>query len=485
MKNANELTSLSLERAASLLSRGEISSRELTEAYVQRTETEDNGVGAYITFCAKAAIEQADSADRAIKAGSAFPLTGIPYALKDNICTRGVRTTCASKMLEGFIPPYDATVSQILNEQNAVLLGKTNMDEFSMGSSTENSALKRTVNPINEFHVPGGSSGGSAAAVAAREASFALGSDTGGSVRLPSSFCGVVGMMPTYGTVSRYGLIAFASSLDRIGPITRSVRDNACVLSELCVKDMRDSTSVGISDRELLRGADNGVKGMHLAIPTELFGDDISSDVRAAVENAARIYEKCGASVDLISVPSVSLALSAYYIISSAEASSNLARYDGVRYGYRSECGESLDAVYKNTRSYALGDEVKRRIMLGTHVLSSGYRDEYYKKALSAKAEVRADFDLLFTKYDALLSPVYPTSAPLLGTLEEDRKQQYRNDALTVPASIAGTPALSLPCGKDKSGLPIGLQIMGGAFSERKLYRIGYTLECETKGGRT
>jgi len=483
MNTGRSISALSLtaEKAARLLHEKEISPSELCDIFLLQIKEKEPSVGAFLTVCEEDARSFAQKADTAIKNGTAYPLTGIPFALKDNICTKGIRTTCASRMLESFVPPYDATVARILKDQNAVLLGKLNMDEFSMGSTGENSALGRTVNPIDTSRVAGGSSGGPAAAVAAGEALFALGSDTGGSIRLPCSFCGAVGMSPTYGTVSRYGLIAFASSLDRIGPVTKTVRDNAFVLSELCKKDPLDSTSVGIGDCNLLCSIEDGVSGMHLAVPRELT-EDLSPEVREAFGKAVSALEGLGASIDMISLRSAKHALGAYYIISSAEASSNLARYDGVRYGYRSGEVSSLDSFYKRNRSDSLGKEVQGRILLGTRVLSADCYADYYKKAMITAAKVKDEFDLLFSKYDAVISPTSPTVAPLLDTASEDRLRTYQNDIFTVLASIAGIPALSLPCKRKEGELPVGIQIMGRAFDERRLYRIGYALEAETEG---
>lgn len=478
MPTDSTLTALSLSEASNALKSGKISSLELTEAYLSSIEKQDSDISAYITVCKDQALLSARAADDAIKSGNASPLTGIPYALKDNLCTKGIRTTCASKMLRNFVPPYNAAVYEALCRSNAVLLGKTNMDEFSMGASTESSCFGMTKNPIDRSRIPGGSSGGSAAAVAANEALFALGSDTGGSVRQPAALCGVVAMNPTYGAVSRYGLIAFASSLDRVGMITKNVTDNAILLSHLCCRDKKDSTSVGISE-DLTKGIDKGVRGMHLAIISELTFDHSSPPVKNSVLTSAKILEELGATVDIISLPYLDLALSAYYIISSAEASSNLARYDGIRFGERAMSEGSLDEYFKATRSEAFGDEVKRRIVLGTHLLSGEFREAYYKKALAARHHITESLLSVFEKYDALLSPTYPTVAPKFGSLFAD--SVYENDIMTVLQSIAGIPSLTLPCSLDKDGLPIGIQISGKPFSEPLLYRIGYSLESEVK----
>lgn len=471
----SKLTSLTLTDAADLLKSRKISSVELTDAYLDNIEKNDPDISAYITVCRESARLSALSADNAINCGKISLLTGIPYALKDNLCTSGIRTTCASKMLKDFIPPYNATVYDTLRKENAVLLGKTNMDEFSMGSSTENSFFGRTKNPIDTSRIPGGSSGGSAAAVAANEALFAIGSDTGGSVRQPAALCGVVAMNPTYSAISRYGLIAFASSLDRVGTITKNVKDNAYLLSRLCKKDEKDSTNIGIT-QDLLLGIDSGVSNMHLAVIENLLSH-ASEDVKNAVLSSARTLEKLGAMVDMISFSDIELALSAYYIISSAEASSNLARYDGIRYGERFDNSDSLEEYFKASRSNALGDEVKRRIIIGTQLLTGEFREKYYKKALSAKQRIKESFLDIFKKYDAILSPTYPTVAPKADDLSSS--SVYENDIMTVPQSVAGIPSLTLPCSLDKNGLPIGIQISGAPFSEQTLYRIGYALESE------
>lgn len=474
----NDLTFLSIEKAARLLRERRISARELTEAHLSAIEENDEKIGAYLTVCKETALMAAEDADSAPASGGAYSLRGIPYALKDNICTRSIRTTCASRMLSDFIPPYNAFVVELLNRESAVMLGKTNMDEFSMGSFCENSAFMTTRNPLSFDRVPGGSSGGSAAAVASGMAMFALGSDTGGSVRLPAAFCGIVGMMPTYGAISRNGLIAFASSIDRIGPLTRTVKDNATVFSLLAKKDYGDSTSVGVDNNDMLSGIEDGVSGMRFAIPREMLSEDVSEEIRSAVLNAAETLKKLGAHIDTISLPCIEKALSAYYIISSAEASSNLARYDGVRYGYRSVSSDSTEAFYKKNRSEAFGDEVKRRIILGTHVLSEDQKNSYYCAAMSAREHVKREFEKAFDRFDALLAPVYPKLPPLIGEVSPKDECVYKNDALTVPASIAGIPSVTLPCGVCE-GLPVGIQIMGKQFSERKLYRIAYALERE------
>ena len=415
-------------------------------------------------------------------AGEGTALTGIPAGIKDNMCTKGIRTTCASKMLADYVPPYDAHVIERLQDEGYVLLGKLNMDEFAMGSTTENSAMGVTKNPCDTTRVPGGSSGGSAAAVAACEAAYTLGSDTGGSIRQPAAFCGVVGMKPTYGRVSRYGLVAFASSLDQIGPLTRDVRDNALVLSAIAGHDKRDATSVEIGVDDYLAGLQSGVAGMRIGLPEEFFGDGIAPDVKEAVLAAADTLAAMGAELVQVKMPSLDHALSAYYVISSAEASSNLARFDGVRYGYRAADFADMDELYQKSRSEGFGSEVKRRIMLGTYALSSGYYDAYYKKALQVRSLVRADFDAAFEKCDCILSPVAPTVAYKIGEKTSDPLEMYLGDAYSVPVNIAGVPALSLPCGTGEGGMPVGMQLIGPAFSEAMLYRVGYAFENRGRG---
>ncbi len=463
------------------LASGEYSSVELTCAYLSEIASKEKEIGAYITVNKDEAIAAAMEADRnKTAADPSLPLAGIPMAIKDNICTKGILTTCASKMLSDYVPPYDACVVEKLKSAGAIILGKLNMDEFAMGSSTENSAFKITHNPLDTTRVPGGSSGGSAAAVAAHEACYTLGSDTGGSIRQPAAFCGVVGMKPTYGCVSRYGLVAFASSLDQIGPITLDVLDNAKVLSIISGNDCRDATSIRGSYPDFTSQIDMDVKGLKIGIPKEFFEDGISGSVKNAVLGAAKIYEGTGAVLKEVSMPSIDSALAAYYIISSAEASSNLARFDGVRYGYRTKEFSDITELYKKSRSEGFGDEVKRRIMLGTFALSSGYYDAYYKKALAVRSMIMSDFDAAFSDCDVILTPVAPTTAYKLGEMTSDPLLMYLGDAYSVPVNIAGVPALSLPCGQDSEGLPVGMQLIGKAFSEPLLYRMGYAFERET-----
>ena len=481
--NIIDMTVAALSQA---LTGRQLSSLEATQAYLASMDAREPEIGAYITPTPQLALEQAAAVDRRRAAGEVLsPLAGIPAAVKDNICTKGVPTTCASKMLSNFIPPYSASVMDRLKE--LVLLGKANMDEFAMGSTTENSYFHPTRNPRKTDRVPGGSSGGSAAAVAAREAAFALGSDTGGSIRQPAAFCGVVGMKPTYGAVSRYGLVAFASSLDQIGPLTRTVEDNALVLDAIAGWDPRDSTSVRRESPSNLSRLREGVRGMKVALPKEYFGQGLSPAIREAVLDAARRFEALGAQIVETSMPSLDSALPAYYILSSAEASSNLARFDGIKYGYRSENSGDIEELYQHSRSEGFGREVQRRIMLGTFALSAGYYDAYYKKALQVRALISRDFDRILSDCAFVLSPVAPTTAYRLGEKTADPLEMYLGDIYTVPVNIAGLPSLSLPCGTDGEGLPIGMQLIGRAFDEPLLYRAGYAFEeslASTKGGR-
>ena len=478
----SELTERTIFEHAEALRKKEYSSVQLTQAYLEQIDKKDKTIGAYITVTADRAIESAKAFDEGRCSDSEIsPLAGIPCGIKDNMCTKGIKTTCASKMLGGYIPPYSAHVVEKLEKSGAVILGKLNMDEFAMGSTTENSAFKVCRNPLDIDRVPGGSSGGSAAAVAAREAVYTLGSDTGGSIRQPASFCGVVGMKPTYGSVSRYGLVAFASSLDQIGPITSTVLDNALVLNAIVGHDKRDATSVKRVYNDFTADIKNGVKGMKIGVPEEFFGEGISDDVRKAVLAATDIYRALGAELVSVSMPSIDYALSAYYVISSAEASSNLARFDGVRYGYRCDDYSNIDELYRKSRSEGFGSEVKKRIMLGTFALSSGYYDAYYKKALQVRSLVRKDFDEAFGKCDFIISPVTPTVAYKIGEKTGDSLQMYMGDAYSVPVNIAGIPALTLPCGIGEGGMPVGMQLIGPAFSEGLLYRAGFAFESTGK----
>lgn len=472
------ITGCTVYELSEKLKKREISAVQVAEAYLEKIKEKDSVIGAYLTITEEKALEAARKADKCFADGEGItPLTGIPAGIKDNICTKDILTTCASKMLGNFIPPYDAYVIKKLKEQQTVLLGKLNMDEFAMGGTTENSSYHITRNPRNTECVPGGSSGGSAAAVAADEAAFTLGSDTGGSIRQPAAFCGVVGMKPTYGSVSRNGLVAFASSLDQIGPLTKDVRDNALVLNALTGHDSGDSTSVSREYKDYTVGLESGVKGMRIALPKEFFDKGISKEVKDSVLAAAKIYEGLGAEIIETSMTSLSWALPAYYVISSAEASSNLSRFDGVRYGYRTENYTNMEELYKNTRSEGFGREVKRRIMLGSFALSAGYYDAYYKKALQVRTLIVQDFQKVFSGCDCILTPVAPTAAYKLGEKSENPLEMYMGDICTVPVNIAGLPALSLPCGETAEGLPIGMQLIGSAFGEQTLYRAAYAFE--------
>ncbi len=480
----NEILNMPVTLLTEKIADKQLSSKEITEAYLENINKTDSEIGAYLTVTAESAIKTAEETDKKIAAGEKLgTLAGIPGGIKDNMCTKGVKTTCASKMLENFVPCYSSTAVEKLNEQGFVMLGKLNMDEFAMGSTNENSYFKPVKNPVNTERVPGGSSGGSAAAVAAKEAAFTLGSDTGGSIRQPAAFCGVVGMKPTYGTVSRYGLVAFASSLDQIGPLTKNVKDNALILNAIAGHDPKDATCIGGGRPDYTAEIGKDVKGMTVGLPMEFFGDGVSADVKDAVLAAAKRYEKLGANIEEVKLPSLKHALSAYYVISSAEASSNLARFDGIRYGYRSENAETLDDIYKNSRSEGFGPEVQRRIMLGTFALSSGYYDAYYKKALQVRTLVVRDYNKVFEKCDFILSPVAPTTAYKLGEKTDNPLEMYMGDIYSVPINIAGVPSLSLPCGKDGDNMPIGMQLIGKPLGEATLYRAGYAFETDYAGG--
>ncbi len=462
------------------LGKREVSAVEAARAYLDEIARRDGEIHAYLTVTEEEALAAAQAADKARGCGEALsPLAGVPVALKDNLCTKGIRTTCASRMLENFIPPYDSAVVEQLYAARAVPLGKVNMDEFAMGSSTENSAFFPTRNPADPSRVPGGSSGGSAAAVAAGEAALAIGSDTGGSIRQPAAFCGVVGMKPTYGLVSRYGLVAFASSLDQIGPLARTAADCALAMNVLAGHDRRDATSLCAPKEDYLAGLDAGVGGLRIALPKEYFGEGIQPAVKDAVLAAARRFEAMGAKVGEVSFPTLDDALPAYYVLSSAEASSNLARFDGVRYGRRSAEARDIAELYRRSRSEGFGAEVKRRILLGTFVLSAGYADAYYKQALRARTLIARDFADIFQNYDIILSPVAPTTAYRLGEKTADPMQMYLGDVYTVPVNIAGLPAVSLPCGKDEEGLPVGMQLIGPALGEKRLLQAAHAFQTE------
>ena len=464
---------------AELLKQRKLSSVELTKQYLARIEKADAQIGSYITVCPDDALAAAGKADERIAKGEATLLTGIPVGIKDNICTEGITTTCASKMLYNFVPPYDATVTKRLKNEGAVILGKLNMDEFAMGSSTESSYFKKTKNPYDLTRVPGGSSGGSAASVSADLAPYALGSDTGGSIRQPAAFCGNVGLKPTYGLVSRFGLIAFASSLDQIGSFTKDVTDCAIVLNAIAGYDKMDSTSVDADKTDYTKALGLPLKGMKIGVPKQYLESGIQTEIKEAVENAIKVYEMLGAECEECSLPLSKYALPAYYLISSAEASSNLARFDGIKYGYRAEEYHGLTDLYEITRSEGFGEEVKRRIMLGTYALSSGYYDAYYKKAQQVRGLIKRDFAACFEKYDVLLTPTTPTTAYKFGE-KSDPVAMYMGDICTVAVNIAGLPAISIPAGLDKKGMPIGIQLIANSFDERKLLTAAFAYERET-----
>ncbi len=476
-KRLMELYELTAHEAAAKLRAREVSSVDLTRAYLDRIDRVDPGIHAYLRVMRDEALVMAAEADQRLAAGDGHvgPLTGIPIALKDLLATRGLETTAGSRMLAGYIPPYSATVVERLRDAGAVFLGKTNMDEFAMGSSNEYSAYGSALNPWDTARVPGGSSGGSAAAVAADEAAIALGSDTGGSIRQPGALCGVVGLKPTYGRVSRYGLIAFASSLDQIGPLSKDVTDAATLLGAIAGRDQRDSTSVDAPVPDYVAALEGGVRGLRLAVPREYFVEGMQPGMEGMVRSAIETLEELGASVGEVSLPSTNHGLATYYIIAPAEASANLARFDGVRYGY-AHPSETLWEAYGKTRDEGFGPEVKRRIMIGTYALSSTYYDAYYVKAQKIRTMVKADFDRVFADYDAILAPTSPTTAWPLGAKMDDPVQMYLSDACTLPVNIAGLPGISVPCGL-LDGLPTGLQIITPAFTEDLLLRIAYTYE--------
>ncbi len=476
-----KLHELTVGEAGRLLHRREVSSREITRAVLERITACDARIGAYLTVTAELAMAQAEAADRRIAAGEAGPLTGIPIAVKDLICTDGVPTTCGSRILEHFVPPYDATVIGKLNAAGAVMVGKLNMDEFAMGSTCEHSAFKPTRNPWNPDLIPGGSSGGSAAAVSADMCLAALGSDTGGSIRQPAAHCGVVGLKPTYGRVSRYGLVAFASSLDQIGPLTKDVTDCALVLGAIAGHDPADSTSVPREVPDYTGFLQAGIEGMRLGLPREYYGaEGLDPEVAAAVRGAVARLEAMGAKTVEVSLPHARYAVAAYYIIAPAEASSNLARYDGVKYGLRSADGETLIDMYRRTRSLGFGPEVQRRILIGTYCLSAGYYDAYYRKANRVRTLIGRDFEQAFAGCDAIVAPVTPTAAFAIGEKVDNPLQMYLSDIFTLSANMAGIPGMSLPCGFTADGRPIGLQLMGRRFDEGTLLRLGYNFEQAT-----
>jgi aspartyl-tRNA(Asn)/glutamyl-tRNA(Gln) amidotransferase subunit A len=472
---------LTIHQAHQLLKDKKLSSVELTKDCLERVKEVEPKVRAFVTVTEELALKQAEDADRRIAKGDINPLTGVPVVIKDVLCTKGIRTTCSSKMLENFIPPYDATIVEKLNSLGAVTIGKANMDEFAMGSSTEHSAFFPTHNPWDLDRVPGGSSGGSAVAVAADEGIYALGSDTGGSIRQPAGFCSVVGLKPTYGRVSRYGLVAFASSLDQIGPLTKDVTDCALVLNAIAGFDNRDSTSVPQPVPDHTKALSKDLKGLKLGVPKEYFVKGMQAEVEKALEEAVKKLEELGAEVDLeATLPSTPHALAVYYIIAPSEASANLARYDGVKYGYSYQKADSMWDAMEKTRQYGFGEEVKRRIMLGTYALSAGYYDAYYLKAQKVRTLIRREFDQAFEKYDALVTPTSPTVPFKLGEKLDDPVQMYLSDVCTLPINIAGVPGISIPAGFD-GNLPIGMQIIGKPFGEEAILKVAYAYEQATE----
>ena len=475
------ITDLTAHELKEKIKNKELTITEITKAYLDRINEKEEDVQAFITILADEAMEQAKEIEEKVNSGEIkSEYAGIPIGIKDNMCTKGVKTTCASKMLENFVAPYNATVVENLNKENIINLGKLNMDEFAMGGSTEYSYFKKTRNPWNLNKVPGGSSGGSAAAVAAGMVPWALGSDTGGSIRQPAAFCGVVGLKPTYGLVSRYGLVAFASSLDQIGPITKDVEDSALLLNLIAGHDERDTTSSDIEKKDYTKCLKNDVKGLKIGVPKEFFAEGINPEVKEALEKAIQKYKELGAEVEECSLDVAEYALATYYIIACAEASSNLGRFDGVRYGYRTKNYTNLKELYINSRSEGFGEEVKRRIILGTYVLSSGYYDAYYKKAQQVRTLVKNKFQENFEKYDVLLVPTSPTTAFGIGEKSNNPLEMYLADICTVPVNIAGLPGISVPCGVDKNNMPIGMQLIGNYFSEETLLNAAYTYEKAT-----
>ena len=502
----DNITNLTVHELVEKLKENELTSEEITKAYIDRINDKEKDVGAFVTLTTddaekkaaeidkkrsanaqmhnedtKANEETQASSENAVSNDELSQFAGIPIGIKDNLCTKGVKTTCSSKMLENFVSPYDATVVEKLNKEGIISLGKLNMDEFAMGSSTENSAIKITHNPWDLSRVPGGSSGGSAAAVAGDLVPWALGSDTGGSIREPAAFCGVVGLKPTYGLVSRYGLVAFASSLDQVGPITKDVKDNAMLLNIIAGHDEKDSTSYDIEKKDYTKNLEKDIKGMKIGVPKEFFGEGINIEVKEQLNKAIETYKKLGAIVEETSLDVAQASLAAYYIIACAEASSNLGRFDGIRYGYRAKDYTTLKELYVNSRTEGFGDEVKRRIILGTYVLSSGYYDAYYKKAQKVRTYVKNEFDKAFQKYDVLLTPVSPNTAFKIGEKCNNPMEMYLADICTVSINIAGVPAISLPCGVDKEGMPVGMQLIGNRFEEEKILNVAYKFEQEIK----
>lgn len=476
------ITDLTVHELKEKLANKELTVSEITRAYVDRINEKEPEVKAFVNTLTDEAIVKAKEIEEKIASGEiTSEYAGIPIGIKDNMCTKGVKTTCSSKMLENFIAPYNATAVEKLDNEHLINLGKLNLDEFAMGASTEYSAFKKTSNPWDLNKVPGGSSGGSAAAVAAGLVPWALGSDTGGSIRQPASFCGVVGLKPTYGLVSRYGLVAFASSLDQIGPITKDVEDAAILLNMIAGHDEKDTTSINIEKKDYTKALKNDVKGLRIGIPKEYYGEGINPEVKEALEKAIEEYKAMGATVEEFSLPIAEYALATYYIIACAEASSNLGRFDGIRYGYRTENFENLRDIFINSRTEAFGEEVKRRIILGTYVLSSGYYDAYYKKAQQVRTLVKNEFDKAFEKYDVLITPTSPTVAFNIGQRSNNPLEMYLADICTVSVNIAGLPGISIPCGVNSEGMPIGMQIIGKHFDEETILNVAYTYEQKVK----
>ena len=473
-----ELYSMTAKELMKLLREKKVSSVEIVKSVLSRIDKVEDRVGSYITLTPELALETAQKVDGMIsRAEEISDLSGIPISIKDIICVKGILNTCASKMLHNFIPYYNATVADKVIKNDMPILGKLNMDEFAMGSTCENSSYKKTKNPFDLERVPGGSSGGSAACVCADETILSLGTDTGGSVRNPASYCGIVGLKPTYGTVSRYGVVAFASSLDQVGPLAKTVDDTAMLYNVICGYDDFDSTTYKREYKDVTSGIDGGVKGLKIGIPKEFFGSGIDCEVQKSIMDAAKFYEQSGAILSEVSLPSIKYSLPVYYILSSAEVSSNLARFDGIRYGYSPENYSDLHDYYVKARTEGFGEEAKRRIMLGTYVLSAGYYDAYYKKAQIIQKFIKADFDRAFSEVDVLLTPVTPTTAMKIGEFSDDPVKSYMSDICTVSVNIASLPALSLPCGYDKKGLPIGMQLIGNRFTENILFRTGKAFE--------
>ena len=464
------------------LAKKEITVEEITKAYAERIEEKEKDVEAFVTTLTDEAIDKSKEIQEKINNGEIKgELAGIPIGIKDNICTKGIKTTCSSKMLESFVSPYDATVMEKINSENMINLGKLNMDEFAMGGSTETSYFKKTRNPWDLTKVPGGSSGGSAAAVASKMVPWALGSDTGGSIRQPSAFCGVVGLKPTYGLVSRYGLVAFASSLDQIGPITKDVKDSAILLNLIAGHDEKDTTSVDMPKKDYVKALTGDIKGLKIGVPKEFFGEGINEEVKENLKQAIETYKKLGAEIEEFSLDIAKYSLATYYIIACAEASSNLGRFDGIRYTYRTPEFKNLKELYKKSRSEGFGAEVKRRIILGTYVLSSGYYDAYYKKAQQVRTLVKNEFDKGFEKYDVILTPTSPTVAFGIGEKSDNPLEMYLADICTVSVNIAGLPGISIPSGVDSKGMPIGMQLIGNRFQEETILNAAYSFEQETK----